>query len=295
MKIMCIGRGVYNINLKALSFKEKGKIKISQKHEGFGGDILILANLLSLWKEDVYFAGSAGNDYYGAEIKKALEKTGVNTKYFNLIDNFSSPVNYIISENESIVKNIFYQTLDMKVSSLYDKEVFDVIIMDGEELDFTLDVIKNNKKAIKILHANFYSQDATLLCQKADYIVVSKDFAEQYTNKKVKLNNLKTLVEIYNEMKEEFPSAEIVINLDDKGSFTYSKGHKLVPQEPYKVLFGQNDIYQAVFDYYLINGHDLLDSLRKASIARSYYESNKSIIELKKVLDKKSSEKNDAA
>lgn len=145
---------------------------------------------------------------------------------------------------------------------------FDVILLDGYEKDFAKEVIKKNPKAIKIIDAGSLRENTVELAHLMDYIVCSKDFAEEYTGMKVDYNDMKTLIEIYDELKKEF-SQKIVITLEDKGCFTYDKGYKMVPSIKVESIdsTGAGDIYHGAFTYCIANDYDIITTMKMSNIA----------------------------
>ena len=136
-------------------------------------------------------------------------------------------------------------------------------------------------------------KEATIeLSHKVDYIVCSKDFAEDYTKRKVNYEDLTSLIVIYNFLKKDFES-RIVITLEDKGCFVYDDGYKLVPTLKMKAIdtTGAGDIFHGAFTYALSSGYDYYQSLEFANITASLSTTKsggrKSIPDLEEVINVK--------
>lgn len=270
MKIICIGQVTYDITLPVPEvLPMDGKTKISKQYKTIGGSAYNAASLLSKWGNEVYFAGVVGNDYYGNEIRKDSELKNINTKYMKTLDSIDTPVSYIISafkeQSRSIVtvRNENRNNLDMDIN-----EEFDIIYMDGYETQLAKKVIDKNKNAIKIIDAGNASKDVIELAKMADYVICSKDFASYYTSIEIKPNNMTTLLNSYSILKEKLDK-DVIITLGKAGSFTYFNGYKLIPSIDVNVVdtTGAGDIYHAAFTYYISNGYNITDSMRRSNIA----------------------------
>ena len=71
---------------------------------------------------------------------------------------------------------------------------------------------------------------------------------------------MRTLIEIYDDLKKEF-SQKVVITLEDKGCFTYDNGYKLVPSIKVESLdsTGAGDIFHGALAYALAQKWPLRD------------------------------------
>lgn len=273
MKILCVGSTAIDITLPVDGFiKENKKIKINKQIVSGGGFAYNVSSLLARWGNDTYIAAATGNDYYGHFIKEELIKEGVNTKYLYQDGNISTPSAYIISNKENASRTI----VGVRDDNLKYKDIekldtnFDYLLLDGYDYELALDAISQNEEAKILVNADYVSENVIKLCRVADYVVASIDFAEEYTGKKIDLHDYKTLIEVYNDLKDAFKKAHLIITLGESGSFTYEDGYKLIPSikiDNIKDSTGAGDIYVASFLYFIAQGDDLLIAMRKASIA----------------------------
>ena len=234
-----------------------------------GGSASNCAYLLAKWGMDTYFAGAIGDDYYGNKIIEEFEQIGVNTKYIEKKTNIPTTSSFIIANTSIGSRTIL--TDKRKEMVLNKREIdddFDVILLDGYEKEFALEVIKKNPKAIKIIDAGSMRESTLELAEIVDYIVCSKDFAEEVSNKKIDYNDMKTLIEIYDELKKKY-NQKIVITLEDKGCFTYDNGYKLVPSIKVESIdsTGAGDIYHGAFTYCIANNYDIITTMKISNIA----------------------------
>ena len=270
MRAICIGQAAYDITLPIDHFPiENKKTRSSDKIECAGGSACNCAYLLAKWGIETYFAGVVGDDYYGDKIKTELEKIGINTKYLEISKEYRTTASYIITNTTTGSRTIITNrpkelVLDVKEV----EEQFDVILLDGYERDFANKIIENNPNAIKIIDAGSLKEATVELARKVDYVVCSKDFAEDYTKHKVDYSDLTSLITIYNILKKEFKN-NIVITLEDKGCFTYDDGYKLVPTLKTKAVdtTGAGDIFHGAFTYAISNKFDMIKTLKIANIS----------------------------
>lgn len=271
MKILCVGEASFNITLPVDKFiKENEQVKITDKKASGGANIYKAATLLASFGLDTYLAASIGNDYYGNFLKEELKEKKVNTKYLYQDNDKETSSSYIITSKENGSRTVLKtQTKDLKYKEILKlDESFDYVLIDGYDIDASLDAIKQNEDAKIILDASSKNDGAIKLARKADYIVASKDFAESFTGKTIDLSDFKTLIEVYNDIKDAFKKAHLIIVLNDGSSFTYQDGYKLIPSiKSSKVFSGAFDIYLGSLLYFIAKGEDLLIAMRKASIA----------------------------
>lgn len=270
MKAICIGQAAYDITLPMDHFPiENKKTRSSDRIECSGGSACNCAYLLAKWGMETYFAGVVGNDYYGNRIKEELDKIGINTKYLEVNLMYQTTSSYIIANTTNGSRTII--TNRPKELILEDRDIpekFDVILLDGYERDFANKVIENNPKAIKIIDAGSMKEATIELAKKVDYIVCSKDFAEEYTRKKVDYQDLTSLVVIHRILEKDFKN-KIIITLEDKGCFVYDDGYKLVPTLKMKAVdtTGAGDIFHGAFTYAIANNFDMIKTLKMANIS----------------------------
>ena len=272
MKILCIGNAAYDITLPLNHYPEENKkIRLDYpKVECGGGSASNCAYLLAKWGLEVYFAGVVGDDYYGQMIKKEFESIGVNTKYLETNKDVMTTSSYIINNTSkgtrTILSNKGANTI-MSNIEMNDCD-FDIIFFDGYEYNFAKEAIRKNPKAIKIIDAGSLKENTIELAKMSDYVVCSKDFAEDFSKEKVDYRNVRSLMRIYDELKKTF-KGEIIITLEDHGCFTYLDGYKLIPsiEVENQDSTGAGDIYHGAFTYCIAKEYDLITSMKISNIA----------------------------
>ena len=270
MKIICIGNAAYDVTLPVNHYPvENKKIRLdAPRVECGGGSASNCAYLLAKWGMETYFAGAVGDDYYGNRIIEEFEKVGVNTKYIEKKKNVPTTSSFIIANTSIGSRTILTdKSKDMVMKKREIDDDFDVILLDGYERDFAVEVIKKNPNAIKIIDAGSLRENTVELAKMVDYVVCSNDFAMEFTKKKIDYTDMKTLIEIYDDLKKEF-SQNVVITLEDKGCFTYDDGYKMVPSIKVKSVdsTGAGDIYHGAFTYCIANGYDIITTMKMSNI-----------------------------
>ncbi|MBE6147756.1 MAG: carbohydrate kinase [Firmicutes bacterium] len=271
MKILCIGNASYDITLPVSNFpKENTKTRIGTKIECGGGPASNAAYLLAKWGIDASFAGVVGNDTYGLKIKEEFEKIGVDTTYLELSKKAKTTESYIIANTTKATRTILTSkakntkyTYNLEKS----KDEYDAILVDGEELEFSIEAINNNKKALKMIDAGRVRESTIKLCSLVDYVVCSKDFAENFTNQLIDVDDIKSLISVHQELTKSFNN-NVIITLEEKGCFIFDGEYYLVPSIKVKAVdtTGAGDIYHGALLYFLVNNYPLYKAAHLANI-----------------------------
>lgn len=271
MKAICVGHSTFDTTLPVDSFpKENIKMRIKEHIECGGGPASNGAYLLAKWGIDTTIASVVGNDYYGERVLDDFRKIGANTKYLELKDGHGTSSSYIIanmsngSRTAITSKKPPIRRLEQPID-----EKYDLILVDGEHPETAKEVLLNNPQAISVLDAGRLNDDTRELGKLVTYVVCSHDFAEEFTNKKTNINDINTLIEIYNEIKNYFQT-NIIITLEADGSFTeLNNQYKIIPSIKVKAIdsTGAGDIFHGAFTYFIGMKYSLEDAIRYSSIS----------------------------
>lgn len=267
MKILCLGHATYDITLPMDEFPiENTKNRIQEKIECGGGPASTAAYLLGSFGAETYFAGIVGNDYYGRKIKEEFKKVNVNTDYLELRDNHETTSSIVIANKANGSRTTFAykpKKVEMKPFELNFKP--DVILIDGQEYERSVEVLKKYPDALTIIDAGRDRLEVIELCKMVKWVVCSKDFAEKVTGLKMDYNNFNTLKVIYNKLREMFKN-EIVITLEDKGCLY---NDEVIPSIKVKSIdsTGAGDIFHGAFTYYLSLGYNIKEVLKLSNYA----------------------------
>ena len=259
MKVMCIGQAAYDITIPVNEYPvENKKIRFDERIECGGGSSSNAAFLLAKWGLQSSFAGVVGDDFYGSKIEEELKNIKVDTKYLEKI-NKKTTTSYIIANLSKGTRTILTnREKDIKLSLKPEVKEIDYIFLDGYEYEF----------AKKVIDAGSLKEKTIELAKLSDYIVCSKDFAEEFTSKKIDFSNLKTLIDIYDEIENKL-NGKLIITLEEKGSFVKDDSYMIVPSIKVETLdsTAAGDIFHAAFLYFLSKGMSLKDVLRLSNIA----------------------------
>lgn len=271
-KVLCIGNASYDITFPLKKFPiENTKNRIDKIVECGGGPASNGAYLLSKWNINTYFAGAVGNDIYGNKLIEELKSINVNIDYIDMLDNVNTTLSCIIVGNEKSSRTILtYRNPDLKLSKKIDINP-DVILTDGQELEASLEVIKNNPDAISIIDAGRAVDKVIELCKHVNYIVCSKDFAQNITDTEINLDNPKSLEIVFKKMCEMFPNKYYVITLEDKGAVFIDQNNaiKYMPTLKKEVVdtTGAGDIFHGAFTYGIVMGYSIENCVKLGNIA----------------------------
>lgn len=270
MKFVCIGHATYDTTLPMTKYPEENKkIRIPKKIECGGGPASNAAYLLAKWGMDTTFVGIVGNDFYGNNVIKEFNSIGVNTEYIEKNSDIATDSSYIISNLDNGTRTILTvkeKTIDELIEPVDIKDA-DVILVDGEHYKTSKQVLLDNPNAISILDAGRVSDATKELGKMATYLVCSKDFAEDFTNTKIDINNDESLITAYEILKIYFKT-NIIITLESNGSFTKTNDYIIIPSIKVKAIdsTGAGDIFHGAFTYFIANKYNLEKAIRLASI-----------------------------
>lgn len=294
MKVVCVGHSTYDTTLPMDSYPtENVKYRIGKHIECGGGPASNGAYLLAKWGLDVTIASVIGKDYYGERIIEDFTKIGANTRYLEQREGHDTSSSFIIANMSNGSRTIITSKKNpiRKLSSEVNIEA-DLILIDGEHPETAYEVLEKNPKAISILDAGRLNEDTKFLGKKVSYVVCSKDFAEEFSKKKIPTSlNKNTLIEIYEELKTYF-NTNIIITLEAEGSFTkIDNDYEIIPSVKVKALdsTGAGDIFHGALTYFIGKNYSLREAIRLASITGAIsvtrIGSRYSIPDLAEVLD----------
>ena len=270
-KVLCVGQAAFDITLPLDHYPvENQKTRIPYKVECGGGSSSNCAFLLAKWGLDTSFAGVIGNDHYGNNILDEYISVGIDPRYLQISNKFSTTSSYIIA-NTSIGSRTILTSRDKDIKMNvpeFEENEFDYILFDGYEKDVALEAIKKNPNAITLLDAGSVKEATVELAYKVDYLICSHDFANEFSKTEIDYNDIETIKRAYDILEKEF-GHHVIITLEAMGSFTKIDGEyklvtsiEVVPQDS----TGAGDIYHGAFMYGLTQGFDLEKTMKFANI-----------------------------
>ena len=267
-KIICIGSAAYDITIPMEDYPtENIKYRVKEKIEGGGGPASNAAYLLGKWNTDVYFAGVVGDDNYGRRIESEFKAANVNTKYMEFDKGNDTTISFIIVNKKTGSRTIFAKRDENIVYNTNINLKVDYILVDGQEYEASVNVIKNNKNAISVIDAGRANDNVINLAKLVNYVVCSKEFAETYTSLKINLEDSNSIVEVFNKMKD---FKNVIITLEDKGCL-YKKDGVIMLMPSIKVeakdSTGAGDYFHGAFMYCLIKDFEIKRTLKICNVA----------------------------
>lgn len=270
MKILCIGFAAYDVTFPIDGFlEENSKNRASERIECGGGPASNAAYLLGKWHCDVTFMGVVGNDECGRKIKKEFDEANVNTEYLELSSDYQTPTAFIIVNKKNGSRTILtYRSDEMKLKDIDLSFEPDVILIDGQEYEMSKKILQKYPNAISIIDASRPTEQIIELSKMVNYLVCSKNFAENMTNITIDNNNLNTIGNLYSKMKTLFDN-DIIVTLEDKGVlYSHNNKIKLLSGLKTEVIdtTGAGDIFHGAFTYAISQRMDFEKSIRLANI-----------------------------
>jgi sugar/nucleoside kinase (ribokinase family) len=256
MKILCLGHAAYDITVPLDEYPDENtKNRVDTRVECGGGPASNAAYLLGKWGMDVYFAGVVGNDEYGRIIKQEFESVNVNTEYLELSSKYRTTSSFIVANKSNGSRTILtYRSKEMKMSGLNLNFSPDVILIDGQEYDISKQVLSEYPNAISIIDAGRPAPKIIELSKMVNYLVCSKEFAEEVSGIAIDYNDNQTLIDLYSKMKQIFKNT-IVVTLEKKGCLYEFDGQiKIMPSIKVKAVdsTGAGDIFHGAFTYGIV-------------------------------------------
>jgi sugar/nucleoside kinase (ribokinase family) len=259
MRVLCVGHCSYDIICPVEAYpQEDSKYRIDERIDSGGGSAANAAFLLGKWGVETYMAGVVGSDDFGAKIKKELESVSVKTENIETIFDQPTSVSFVLVNKSNGSRTIFSPaSKDSGQARKYNYLMNpDVILFDGYEYTASREAIQKYPDAISIIDAETSSPEILELCKYAKYIVCSKNFAETMSKTKADFNDPKSLVNMYQNLRNRFPNKEIIVTLSEHGAL-YSEGDeiKIMPglNRQVKDTTGAGDIFHGAFAYGMLN------------------------------------------
>lgn len=270
MKIICVGHAAYDVTVPVLSFPtENTKNRVHNRVECGGGPSATAAYLLGKWGMNTTFAGIVGNDLYGHNIKDEFDKVGVDTRYLEMSDNHTTTSSFILANTANGSRTIFtYRPSDMKMSNVDLDFTPDIILMDGQECEMSINLINKYPNAISIIDAGRPRKEIIDLAKMVTYVVCSKEFAESVVEMKFDCD-YSNKEEVFKKLEEVF-SNYIVVTVEADGCLYKKDGVvKLMPSIKVKAVdsTGAGDIFHGAFTYGIAKGYDFEKVLKLSNIA----------------------------
>ncbi|MDA0838799.1 MAG: PfkB family carbohydrate kinase [Planctomycetota bacterium] len=183
--ILCIGHVAWDVFLPLKKFPEEdSKAVIHEWSESGGGPASNAAYLLTRWGAQTAFAGVVGGDANGYRIIDEFKAAGTDTSLIQIDEKVPTPHSTIIVNEQNGSRTILNRRKEKAPCVLgpsADEMRPKVILLDGHELDASLDAIERFPDAQTVLDAGALREATRVLAGKVDYLLASKRFTEELT------------------------------------------------------------------------------------------------------------------
>ena len=220
LKSICLGRNKYEFNLLIDAPAPEGTSNEFFNKVGCGGGTASnVAVAFGKWGIGTAVCGVIGNDVYGNRIKEEFDKVHLDVRYLEQTYSNDTTLSTILV-NKTTKDNTMYNISDKFVSIKKMDYDFtpDITVVDGYDSVAAKALLDRFPHAKRVLCANFVSKEVFDLCHKANYVICRIDFAQMLSGIKYDPNNMKSLVEIYQELIKKNLNTEFVILLGEKGA-----------------------------------------------------------------------------
>lgn len=267
MKILCVGQASYDLTYLMSQYPEENTKNTSNlKVECGGGTASNPAYLLGKWGSEVAFAGVVGKDFYGEKVKKELLDASVDISY--VFENKHTTVSVILANKQTGTRTIVTSPKEGFLPDFSLSFYPDILLMDGREYETSISLLKKYPKAISVLDAGKNTDQVYDLCQKVDYVICSKEFAENFSSESFETNKKTQIFE----KVESICKKNLVITLEKEG-YLYRKDGEIKQGEALDISAsdstGAGDFFHGAFVYGLSKGYSYEQCLKIASITAS--------------------------
>ena len=230
MNVIVLGKPKYNVILPVDSYlKENEKRVIRERIEVSAGASIYVACMLAKWGIKVYYSGCICADDAGNKMKEELEKYGVDTKYVEPNYEKKSSINYVVLNKTNGSSTEILHENDANLTRFKYDILPDYIITDGSDMGGAIAAINNYPMAKIIFLANKPNEEFISLSKKAAYVCANMSFASALTKMDFNFNKPKTLVDLFQKIKD-LNKAEYILMLRDKGTlYTSERQVKMIP------------------------------------------------------------------
>lgn len=264
MKVVIIGQTSYDITLELKeTLVENKKYRFENDFTCPGGPAFNASCLLGKWGKETYLVSRIADDYYGLQAKKQAEKNNVNLQYLIKDKTNTTPYSIILTRDNN--RTIFNMAGKLeKTDYIVDLNDVDYILTDAHEKDISFSYFEKFPQAIKIMDGGSFNTNRLEVAKKVDYLIVSSQFAQGYTNELLTLENYQ---QIFQEI-ENINHKNAVITWGENGLiYRYNEDIKIMPA--YKTdcvdSTGAGDIFHGSFTYFMMSGYDYYSSLSMAN------------------------------
>lgn len=280
MKIACIGNVVYDFTVSSNKFIVEGiRNSFEDAVLNVGGPASNAASVIAKFGGQVDFYGRIGNDENGKYIYKKMALENINLEHLNICDSIMTPFSFVLlntSESTRTICTVRSQSDydNPTIGNVHYEQDYDYILTDGKYVEDSLNLIRLNPTAKKIIDAGRANESVLKVCDNVDYIICSEDFANEVTSSEIN-DDYDNNVMIYNKMKERFKNATGIVITIGKRGYICEKDNQVIINSSYTSGLpvvdtnGAGDIFHGAFTYAISHGYDYYEALEFANVTAS--------------------------
>lgn len=276
--ILCIGQAVADVTIPL-----DGPLIENQKYELFeerfcgGGPAFNAACLCARWGAESYLAACIGSDERGKKIRNSLLESRVKTDFLKEWEGSRTAYSYIVVNRINGNRTVLNFPGAWKNAELPEPEtniVPDVILADAHEPDMTLEALERWPEAKSVIDAGSCREYVMRVAPHMQYLVASRDFAEQLTGKTIDPDDMSAAEDIFSEVEKVnggLPESCAAVTLGDQGVLYRDASGVLRRMEAFSVkavdTTGAGDLFHGAFAWALAEGKALPEILRISQAA----------------------------
>jgi len=260
------------------NLQENKKIEVREMSFQGGGPVANAMSALSKWGVDTWFAGSIGDDIYGNFIASTFEDENVNISALQVFKRRKSAVSVCISHGKGL-RTILYNkgnAPELKLKGSYldilnNMNQFDALEIDGHQPEAQMYAVRecSRLKIPVILDGGSYRDEILPFLTIADHIIVSKDFADDFSKHNADICGLSKNYGVVCKKILKNKAGVAIITLGEKGSIGYD-GSRIIHVSALGIKVvdtsGAGDIYHAGYIFGLLRGWSLEKRMKFATV-----------------------------
>ena len=263
MKSLIIGKLSYDNILRLVEFPSDGdKFVINSSINTTNSFTSILSILLSKYGVNTYVNGIIGNDIYGTKIKQILANNKVDTNYLEISTDEKTNINHkIYNEKTNNFTVIEEKSINQEITKYKYEFIPDVIIFDNTDYNANMAAINNYTKANLIYFAEKVTKESSTYCAKSNYVISNIKFVSDLTGVINNLNKSKGIIELFQKYIDLY-SSNLIIKMDNFDILYCINDEVRIIKNVNKNLKNKEYLYYSLLIYFLINTHDVENSIK---------------------------------
>ena len=260
MTILGIGQSVFDVYLPLVKpFSKNGKQRIYNSIRCAGGPVTNAMILCGRWNADVSIITRIGKDAIGNEILRLLEENHVHTQSMIIDPTVQTSMSCILVDTKTGDRSILNMPLEIEEgpADVHWPDTADVILFDGHEIRISMDALDRYPASIKIFDGDKYKPKTIDLIRQCDYLVCSKEFAQEYTQHQYNKDTYAELQQL---------NRNVILTLGDQGCIYNGVSFSAYPAHSIDTT-GAGDIFHGAFAYGLDQQWDIETIIKTASYA----------------------------